>query len=147
MKRQTVFTLKKNNNKKQQQQKKKKQQKKTKKKKTTTTTTTKKQQQQNIALGSAVVNKHTSYSVCVKDFYFIYASKQQIYKSRSNNTELKQDEYSTAIPLLKRWSNRYPTVEPQWALPKTEHRAPTNCIEHFSPEPSLRLRHNPSAYN
>ena len=70
-----------------------------------------------LALGSALVKK-------------TYKVFGQSYKSRSNNTELKQDETSTARPLLKRWSNRYPTVEPQWARPYTEHRALTSCIEH-----------------
>ena len=57
-------------------------------------------------------------------------SKQQIYKSRFN-TEMKQDEYYTARPTLKHWSNRNRTVEPLWARPKTEHRASANLIEKF----------------
>ena len=42
---------------------------------------------------------------------------------------MKQDEHWTARSILKRWSKRNPTVELQWAQPKTEHRAPTNLIE------------------
>ena len=48
-----------------------------------------------LALGSAVVHKHTSYSVSVKDFLIISASKQHAYKSRFT-TEMKEDECSTA---------------------------------------------------
>ena len=61
----------------------------------------------------------------------IFYAKQQTYKTKSNNTELKQYEYSTARSLLKRWSNRNPIVEPQWAQPKTKDQAATNCIERF----------------
>ena len=43
---------------------------------------------------------------------------------------MKQDEYSTARPTPKRWSNRNTSFEPRgWARPKTDHRAPTNLIE------------------
>ena len=63
-----------------------------------------------LALGSAAVYKHTSYSVPMNDFQLTNALKRT-YKSRLD-TEMKQDEYSTARPALKRWSNRNTTVEP-----------------------------------
>ena len=59
----------------------------------------------------------------MKDFKLINASQQQPYKSRFT-TEKKEDEYPTAIPTPKRWSDRNPTVEPLWTRPKTEHWAP-----------------------
>ena len=50
---------------------------------------------------SAVVHQHKSHSVRVKDFYLI----NKHIKLRFN-TEMKQDEYSTARQILKRRSNR-----------------------------------------
>ena len=44
---------------------------------------------------------------------------------------MKQDEYSTARPTLEHCSNRNPTVESRWALPKIQNRGPTNLIESF----------------
>ena len=41
----------------------------------------------------------------------INESKQQTYKSRF---KMKQDEYSTARPTLKRWSKTNPEAEPWW---------------------------------
>ena len=52
----------------------------------------------NIATGSAVVYKHRSYSVRMKDF----SSMHQKSKHINENTEMKRDEYSTAIQTLKR---------------------------------------------
>ena len=46
---------------------------------------------QTLALGFAVGHKHKSYSVRVKDFYLVNASKQQTYKPRFN-TGIKEDE-------------------------------------------------------
>ena len=89
----------------------------------------------NLALESAVVHKHTSYSVRVKDFQHIDTSNQRTYKSRFN-TEMKRDEYSTARPTQKRWRNRNPTVESRWARPKTEPWVPLDW-KYFRPEPSL----------
>ena len=73
-----------------------------------------------------------------ENFLLINASKQQTYKSKVN-TEMKQVEYPTAKPTLKRWINRNPTVEPRWARQKTE-QASTNFVERFRPESSLSLR-------
>ena len=53
---------------------------------------------------------------------------------------MKQDEYSTARPMLKRWSNRSPTVEPRWAWAKTGNKLQATCVSIFRPEPSLSLR-------
>ena len=47
-----------------------------------------------LAVGSAVVHKHTRYSVRVKDLSLIDASKQQTYKSRFN-TEMEQNYYNS----------------------------------------------------
>ena len=58
---------------------------------------------------------------------------------------MKQDEYSTIRPTLKRWSKRNPTVEPRWARPKTDHQAPTSFVKRFKPESSLSLRPDPPA--
>ena len=56
-------------------------------------------------------------------------SKHNIYNKSRLITDMKQDEYSTAKPTLKRWSKRNSTVEPRWARPKTDHQAPVNFIE------------------
>ena len=54
------------------------------------------------------------------------------------NTEMKQDEYSTARPTLKRWSNRNLRVQPWWARPKTQCIEPQATWLHvLRPEPSL----------
>ena len=64
-----------------------------------------------LALGSAVIQEHTRYLGCVKDFLLINATQQQTYKPRFNN-EMKQDEYLTARPTLKRWSKMNLNVNP-----------------------------------
>ena len=53
---------------------------------------------------------------------------------------MKQDEYSTVRPTLKRWNKINPTAELRWARAKTDHQTPTNFVNSFRPEPSLNLR-------
>ena len=65
-------------------------------------------------------------------------NKHNIYYKSRLITDMKQDEYSTAKPRLKRWSKRNTTVEPPWARPKTDHQAPVNFIESLGD-----LRFNP----
>ena len=65
----------------------------------------------------------------------IYASKQHSYKS-GFDTEMKQDEHSTARPTLKRWSNRNPTAELRIPHPAQDVKRERNintedCIAQF----------------
>ena len=63
----------------------------------------------NLALGSAVVYKHTTYLFCVADLKLINASRQQTYKSRFN-TEMKQGEYLISITLNRSEKSFRPNV-------------------------------------
>ena len=75
-----------------------------------------------LALSSAVVQKHISYSVRVKDFLLIDASKHQTYKSRklrwNKMSTQQQDQYwnagATEIQQLNPGGpNQRQSIEPQ----------------------------------
>ena len=65
-------------------------------------------------------------------------SKQRTYKSRFNSV-MKQDEYSTTRPTLKRWSNGSPAVEPRRARPTLHPYKPYILIVHYLPTPPTYL--------